>query len=78
MFQDIWEITFFNTIIKEFSEVALKYVGVLLFYFQWDINALNNNSFEFSVLVSLTTSFSDTPEDLNVFPLLTACLWFSR
>ena len=77
MFQDIWEITFFNTIIKELSEVALKYIGVLLFYFQWDINALNNR-FEFSVLVSLTTSFSDTPEDLNVFPLLTACLWFSR
>ena len=77
MFQDIWEITFFNTIIKELSEVALKYIGVLLFYFQWDINALNNRV-EFSVLVSLTTSFSDTPEHLNVFLLLTACLWFSR
>ena len=77
MFQDIWEITFFNTIIKELSEVALKYIGVLLFYLQWDINALNNR-FEFSVLVSLTTSFSDTPEHLNVFLLLTACLWFSR
>lgn len=75
MFQDIWEIAFLNTIIKEFSEVALKYVGVLLFYFQWDINALNNNRFEFSVLVSLTTSFS---QDLNVFPLLIAGLWFLR
>ena len=39
MLRNIWQNTFVNTIIEESTEIAHKYVGVHLFYRQWDISA---------------------------------------
>lgn len=42
MFQNIWENALVNTVIEEFKEISPKYVGVFLYYLQWDISALDS------------------------------------
>lgn len=65
MLQNIWEITFVNTIVKDFTETALPLLYLIGYY----CSGHPSSGLVF-LYQARSRSMSDTLENLNFFPLI--------